>query len=89
MKPVQFCAGFISYTFPLIWASKGVYQYLKIIKNEKLTVSSNMKCSKYETCAILHRFHILYISCNGEGLALGLGSGQLNAEIIKIEKFTV
>ena len=22
-----------------------------------------MKYTKYETCAILHRFHILYISC--------------------------
>ena len=28
-----------------------------------LNMYSHMKCTKYETCAILHRFHILYISC--------------------------
>ena len=26
-----------------------------------LTIDNHWKCTKYETCAILHRFHILYI----------------------------
>ena len=31
---------------------------------ETLKVYKRVKCTKYETCAILYRFYILYILCN-------------------------
>ena len=34
-----------------------------VIQNEKgLKVYNHMKCTRYESCVFLHRFHIIYIS---------------------------
>ena len=47
--------------------------------NFHLKVYNNVKYTIHESCAILHRFHVLYISfdCGSEAHIRGSGSGIL------------
>ena len=54
---------FYMYIHPMVTCMINLYliKTCVITINIYITIYNNWKCTNYETCAILHRFHILHI----------------------------
>ena len=90
MKPVQFCTGNVQNMKP-VQICTGNVQNMKPVQNTgnvqiETGAILHRKCTKYETCAILIRFHILYISFDRTPLSAIIRKNKVTTESVNTVK---